>query len=131
LFFFRHVVRESLREGLFDLVDAFLVVGHFESASIYLGLVRLLGDVVVNKADLGTDATYIVSDAVAKGFACSALNFIFVFEWDFTAAVSVLVVVRIAIASSAKSIDMVWGNSSGDGVLVNLKGVDQVDLGAF
>ncbi len=65
-FFFCHVVRaESLREGLFDFVDAFLVVGHLECASVFLGLVGFIGDVVIDKADLSTDPTYIVSDAVA------------------------------------------------------------------
>ncbi len=58
-------------------------------------------------------------------------EFHFIFKGSFIAALSVLVVVRIAIASSAKLVDMVWGHWSGDGVFVNLKGVDQVDFCKF
>ncbi len=131
LFFFCHVVGKGFRKGFFDFTDAFLVVGHFKCARIFLGIVGFLRDVRVDEADLGAYAAYVVTDAVAKGFTSRALNFILVFEWGSAAAVAVLVAVGVAFASSTESVDMVWSHWSGDSVFVDLKGVDQVDFCKF
>jgi hypothetical protein len=94
----------------------------------FLGVVGFLRDIRVDEANLGADAAYVVADAVAKGFTSSALNFVLVFERGSAAAVAVLVVVCVLIASSTESVDMVWSYWSGNSVFIDLEGVDQVDF---
>jgi hypothetical protein len=131
LFLFCLVVSECFRKGFFDFADAFLVVGHFECTRVFLGVVGFLRDIRVDEAHLGVDGAYVVANAVAKGFTSSALNFVLVFERGSAAAVAVLVVVGVAIASSTESFDMIWGRWSGNSIFIDIKGVDQVDFCEF
>jgi hypothetical protein len=86
---------------------------------------------------LGTDAAYIVANAVAKCFAGSTLYLVAVFEASTAIAIAVTVAVVIAVLIAAvaaivssEAIDM-WGYGDCGSVLVCLQSVDEVHFVEF